>query len=51
MLLQVVRQDYILDSAEGMKEPAEFRPSQPREKWLKRRTTIKLRVRLITYLR
>ena len=29
------------------KETATFKPAQPREKWLKRRTTIKLRVSLV----
>jgi len=47
--MQVVHQEYlVLDSDESTRssEPT-FRQEQPREKWLKRRTTIKLRVRNI----
>ncbi len=37
-------QEYIGSSVDGTKDVSFFKPTQPREKWLKRRTTIKLRV-------
>ncbi|KAK2180833.1 hypothetical protein NP493_423g01019 [Ridgeia piscesae] len=43
ILRQVVRQEYVTMPAESQKEASLFSPSQPREKWLKRRTTMKLR--------
>ena len=36
---------------DGTKDEALFKPTQPREKWLKRRTTIKLRVRPLYHAR
>ena len=44
LVFQVIRQEYISSASEGNKDAPLFKPSQPREKWLKRRTTIKLRV-------
>ena len=41
---QVVRQEFITLQPESQKEASLFSPGQPREKWLKRRTTMKLRV-------
>ena len=40
---QVVRQEFLV-SEQGMDKDPTFKPQAPREKWLKRRTTIKLKV-------
>jgi hypothetical protein len=45
LLLQVIRHDSInIRGTDGSKDAPMFTPAQPREKWMKRRTTIKLRV-------
>ncbi len=45
-IVQIVRQQYMGEQlVEGtLKDTALFKPTAPREKWLKRRTTIKLKV-------
>ncbi|XP_023930713.1 protein retinal degeneration B isoform X1 [Lingula anatina] len=43
ILRQIVRQDDMYAASETTKDASIFRPPQPREKWLHRRTTIKVR--------